>query len=195
VPGLNWNDFAYVPAADRRMVGIEVFNDKQEYGSKGGPYPQGSYAHALDKGWHVGAIGAEDLGHRKPPIDNWGGPNWAKTAVLATARTPAAIHEALLARRFYAVGPNENSLRLTYTADGQPMGSRLDRAPGTLVKLRARANDPTVALDLITTGGKLVSTGTGELAVNRRTVDSEHWYFVRARRGDTIVGYTSPIWP
>src|SRR5262249_21085511 len=49
VPGLNWNDFEYVPAADERMVGIETFNDKQEYGAAGGPYPEGSYAHALDK--------------------------------------------------------------------------------------------------------------------------------------------------
>ena len=28
-PGFNWNDFAYVPQADARMVGIEVFNDHE----------------------------------------------------------------------------------------------------------------------------------------------------------------------
>jgi hypothetical protein len=57
-PQRNWNDFAYVPAADRRMVGIEVFNRGSEFGSQGG---NGGYlAHALDRGWHLGAVGAED---------------------------------------------------------------------------------------------------------------------------------------
>ena len=31
----NWNDFAYRPEADARMVGIEVYNDTRDYGSRG----------------------------------------------------------------------------------------------------------------------------------------------------------------
>ena len=31
-PGFNWNDFAYVPAADDQMVGIEVYNSAKDYG-------------------------------------------------------------------------------------------------------------------------------------------------------------------
>ncbi|MEX2393780.1 MAG: hypothetical protein WD826_04800, partial [Actinomycetota bacterium] len=36
-PTAQWNDFAYVPSADRRMVGIEVFNVDDEYGTTRGP--------------------------------------------------------------------------------------------------------------------------------------------------------------
>src|SRR5262249_12085531 len=57
-PGYNFNDFAHVPAADDQMVGIEVYNSASDFatpGAHGGP-AEGWYAHALDKGWHVGAI-------------------------------------------------------------------------------------------------------------------------------------------
>lgn len=194
-PGdLDWNDFAYVPAADERMVGIEAFNDQSDNGSRGG-YPEGSYARALDKGWHVGAVGAEDLGLRRPPLDSSGGPAPAKTVVLATENTPQGIRAALMARRFYAVGPGEGRrLRLSFTVDGEQLGTRLQRRTGDVLRVRASANDPDVALDLVTSGGKVVATGTGKLDVRRDAVAGERWYFVRARRGDRPVGYTSPIW-
>src|SRR3954468_4863251 len=71
-PAYNWDDFAYVPAVDDKMVGLEVYNSARDHGEW--------YAHALDKGWHVGAIGAEDLGHDRS--DDWGGPGQAKTVIL-----------------------------------------------------------------------------------------------------------------
>jgi len=192
---LNWDDFAYVAAADRRVVGIEVFNDKKEYGSNGGPYPEGSYAHALDKGWHVGASAAEDLGHRKPPLDNWGGPQWAKTVVLAAGRTAADIRAALLARHFYAVGPEEgHRLRLAFSVDRQMMGERLSRPTGASLPVRAKASDRTLRLELVTSGGRVVAAGTGALRTARRVASRERWYFVRARRGKSIVAYSSPVW-
>ena len=60
---LNWKDFAYDPAMDRQAVGMEVYNDVDEYGSTRDTdkYPEGYFAHVLDKGWHVAPIGAEDL--------------------------------------------------------------------------------------------------------------------------------------
>ena len=192
--GFNWNDFEYVPAADKRMVGVEVFNDTKEYGSAGGPYREGSYVHALDKGWHLGAVGAEDLGHRKPPADNWGGPEWAKTVVLAPANSPEAIRAALVERRFYSVGPGQSALRMSFTVDGEPMGARLNRRTGAVLRFAARVTDPQVALELVTSGGKVVARGQGALRERRRAGDGERWYFVRARRGDTVVAYSSPVW-
>ena len=117
-PAFNWNDFAYVPQADTRMVGIEVFNDRRDYGTW--------YSHALDRGWHLGAIGAEDLGHDR--ADDWGGPTWPKTVVLAEDRSEPALKAAMLARRFYAI--RRPGISLTYTADGRPMGSRVTRTEG-----------------------------------------------------------------
>lgn len=192
--GRDWEDFRHVAAADERMVGIEVFNDRSEDGSAGGPYPEGSYARALDRGWHVGAIGAEDLGHRKPPLDDWGGPGWAKTVVLAPEATPAAIRAALLDRSFYAIGPGEGALRLGLTVDGERMGSRLARRTGAKLSIAATTSDPAITLELLTTGGKIVASGKGRLRVQRRASARERWLFVRAWRGEQIVGYSSPVW-
>jgi hypothetical protein len=191
-PAFNWNDFAYVPAADAQMVGIETYNSASDFaapGAHGGP-PEGWYAHALDKGWHVGAIGAEDLGHHYG--DDWGGPGQAKTVILAPSRSAADLEAALKARRFYAVaGP---AYRLQYTVDGNAMGSRLERRPGATLRFVAQATDG-ARLDLVTTRGQVVASGTGgRLDVRRRWSASEPWYFVRASQGGRNVAYSSPVW-
>jgi predicted metal-dependent phosphoesterase TrpH len=182
-PGFNWNDFAYVPAADSRMVGIEVFNDRDDFGDW--------YPRALDKGWHVGAVGAEDLGHRRS--DDWGGPTWAKTVILAEDRSEPALKAAMAARRFYAI--RRPGISLTFTAEGRPMGSRLARTEGRKVKAKATVNDPTVRLELITSGGKRVGRGRGGLSVVREASAAERWYFIRAldAQGEPIA-YSSPVW-
>jgi hypothetical protein len=173
-PAYNWDDFSYVPAADRQMVGIEVYNSAKDYGSW--------YPHALDKGWHVGAVGAEDLGHNHG--DDWGGPGQAKTVILADDRSPAALKAAMQARRFYAVaGPQ---YRLSFTVDGAPMGSRL-AASGPV---QVQATGPGT-LELVTGGGKVLATGDGALDLS---VTPDRYVFVRARVGDAVVAYSSPVW-
>jgi hypothetical protein len=183
-PAYNWNDFAYVPAADAQMVGVEVYNSASDFAA---PHAHGSgddgwYVHALDKGWHVGAIGAEDLGHHYG--DDWGGPGQAKTVILARDRSPAALKAAMQARRFYAVaGPQ---YRLAFTVDRAPMGSRL-AAKGPV---HVRATGPGT-LELVTGGGKVLATGQGALD---KSVTPDRYVFVRARVGDAVVAYSSPVW-
>ncbi|HEX9765406.1 MAG TPA: hypothetical protein VGA36_01490 [Nitriliruptorales bacterium] len=190
-PAFNWNDFAYVPEADERMVGIEVYNDDDEFGSRG---PDGGYyVHALDRGWHVGAIGAEDLGHIRG--DDWGGPTWAKTVVLAQERTAQAIHDALLARRFYAV--RFPGIRLEFSVDGQPMGARLGQDTGDRLKVRARSNRDDLRLELVTTGAQVVaSAAAGEALQPNLPWDPGHpWFFVRAvAPSGAVLAYSSPVW-
>jgi hypothetical protein len=198
-PAYNWDDFAYVPSADAQMVGIEVYNSASDFGSPGehGSGGDGWYAHALDKGWHVGAVGAEDLGHHRG--DDWGGPGQAKTVILSADRSAASLKAAMAARRFYAVkGPG---YRLSYTVNGAAMGSRLAPKAGTPLHFAARATDAAgrglddATLDLLTTGGKVVATGThGRLDVRRASAAAEGWYFVRARLGGQAVAYSSPVW-
>src|SRR4051795_3938284 len=162
-PGYNWDDFAYVAAADPQMVGIEVYNSDSDFGSPGahGSPAEGVYAHALDKGWHLGAVGPEDLGHHRG--DDWGGPAQAKTVILSAGRSAAALKAAMAARRFYAVKTPDH--RLSYTVDGAAMGSRLTRAPGTRLDVRAAATDAAghvlgdAVLELVTSGGKVVASG------------------------------------
>ncbi|MGH2978864.1 MAG: CehA/McbA family metallohydrolase [Solirubrobacterales bacterium] len=192
-PGFNWNDLAHVPEADARMVGIEVFNDNDEFAGpgRGGGYAAGAYAHALDRGWHLGAVGAEDLGHRRS--DDWGGPGWPKTVILAEDRSEPALKAAMLARRFYAI--RRPGISLAYTADGRPMGSRLTRTEGRPLKVRATINDPAASLQLVTSGGRVVASGLGSLAANPKASGSDRYYFIRAlgAQGDPIA-YSSPVW-
>ena len=90
------------------MVGIEVYNDDDDFGTThpGNRPPQGYYVHALDKGWHVGAVGAEDL-HGDPGHSDYGSSRWAKTVVLSTSRSRDALRQAMLERRFYAIRRND----------------------------------------------------------------------------------------
>ena len=180
-PFVNWNDFAYVPEADDRMVGIELYNTNRDYGSH--------YVRALNKGWHVGAIGAEDLGHDRG--DDWGGPQIAKTVVLATDRSPASIRAALLARRFYAVRTPET--RLDFTVDGAVMGSRLARAAGAPLSVHASVNRADAVLELVSSTGSVVSA-TGSLDSVVPAPAAGGWYFVRASAGGESLGYSSPVW-
>jgi hypothetical protein len=190
-PAYNWGDFAYVPSADAQMVGIEVYNSASDFaasGAHGGPQ-EGWYAHALDRGWHVGAIGAEDLGHKRG--DDWGGLGQAKTVLLAEDRSPAAIQAALRARRFYAIAsPAE---RLSYTVDGAPMGSRLKVRAGQALRFAAKAAG--ARLELVTNGGHVAARAAdGRLSARLPAARGARWYFVRATRAGKVVAYSSPVW-
>jgi histidinol phosphatase-like PHP family hydrolase len=195
----NWNDFAYVPEADDRMVGIELYNDDKEYGlshRQAFDPPEGYYVHALDKGWHVGAIGAEDL-HGEPSQgrDTWGGPQWAKTVVLASDRSEASIRSALLARRFYAIRDNDGPrLTLDFSIDGQIMGSRLVRGAGTPLHIVATTDRPGAAIEVVTTGGTVVATGSGSIDTTLPAASTQRYYFMRVKENGNWVGYGSPVW-
>ncbi len=216
-PSKDWEDFRFVPEADDRMVGIEMYNRQNEYGAKGPP--EGYYVRALDKGWHVGAIGAEDL-HGQPEEDgDWGAPRWAKTIILAPDRSEASLRKAMLARRFYAVAGDfdfnntadgdHNDLRLDFTVDGNLMGSRLARPNGSKLKLRASVTsaDPTIdrsglqievvtsGIDPVTGRNRIVASGTGSIDVALKARYSDPYYFIRVQNAaGRYVAYSSPVW-
>jgi hypothetical protein len=167
IPGRNWNDFAYVPAADDRMVGVELFNG-------GSRRYESWYVRALDKGWHVGAVGAEDS--HGP---SWATPNLAKTVLIARDRSPGALYEAMYARRMYA--QLDADARIELTAAGQPMGSRIARPTGAQVVILASvtaADAAVTKLELVSNGGAVVATSAGpELAYQATSSTAERWYF------------------
>ncbi len=191
-PANNWNDFAYVPEADDRMVGIEVYNDDDEFGTTQGP-AEGYYVHALDKGWHVGAVGAEDLHGIPGDRDDYGASRWAKTVILAPDRSEASLRAAMLQRRFYAIRRNDG-LRLDFTVDGSPMGSRLARAAGQSMDLEATTNRPGVTVEIVTSGGDVVDSGTGAVSASLTAQADQRYYFMRVSEGGEYIGYSSPIW-
>lgn len=193
-PALNWNNFEYRPEVDQRMVGLEVYNDNDEFGEY--------FVQALDKGWHVGAIGAEDLGHRPrdgdgpdggDASDDWGGPAWAKTVFIATDKTEAGLREAMLARRFYAI--RDNAIRLDVSAAGHPMGSRITQAEGSSVPITVATNQAG-HLELVTNRGVVVANADGTtLSYEAPVSDGETYYFLRmSDAAGKPQAYSSPIW-
>lgn len=204
-PAYDWDDFAYDPAVDEQLVGLEVFNSRSDFGSPRAHNSgeDGWYAHALDKGWHVGAIGAEDLGHDRG--DDWGGPEEAKTVIAAPDRSRIALKAAMTARRTYAI--RRPGYRLDFGVDDAPMGARLQRPTGRALRVRAAASAAggTVGarrhleVDLVTSGGRVVATAAdGTLDVRRPATADERWYVVRVRETgdgtDAPVAYSSPVW-
>jgi hypothetical protein len=192
---LNWNDFAYDARVDNQFVGIETYNDDDEYGTTkdAGKYPEGYYVHALDKGWHVAPVGAEDLGHRR--TDDWGGPSWAKTVVLATDRSPAALKAAMMARRMYSV--RHRDIRIEYTVAGELMGSRLSVPVGSSLPVQASVTWPGhsgLTLELVTSHGTVVASGTDGLSTSRASSEGEKYYFLRVKDGSSYVAYSAPVW-
>lgn len=197
-PAVNWNDFAQpenFPSVDARMVGMEVYNDADEFATTRGP-SGGYYVHALDKGWHVGAVGAEDLHGDPGSRDDWGGDRWAKTVILARENSEEAIREAMLARRFYAIRRNTDPrLELSFTADDNVMGSRLVRPSGGVLHLTATTNRPDAVVEIVTSGGTVVaSEADGTIEADVPVSAAHRYYFMRVREGAEWTGYSSPIW-
>lgn len=211
-PTCDWNQYEYVPEADERMVAMEMFNGTKVYDAY--------YARALDKGWHVGAVGAEDKGHDKP--DRWGGPEWAKTVVLVDADPqfcprqrflfpdPRSITEdpspqgcnpyraAMLARRTYAVQANHNDLRIDLkTNDGTSMGARMAKGPGQVFVLDATVTGAGVArVEFISNGGAVVQAANASSISYLGTGESaERYYYLRVLdAAGKPIAYSSPVW-
>ncbi|MEQ3725726.1 hypothetical protein [Alcanivorax sp.] len=193
-PAYTFNDFRYVAAADRRVVGLEVFGKGSEYDSGG---PGGSWlSYALDKGWHVGAAGSED--HHDT---EWGDPDLPKTVLVARSRSRDDLREAMQARRFYAVAQFYNGLRMTFTVDDSPMGSRLRRPAGSQLPLSASltrdGGDFIGVVEVVTRNNTVVATLTGSHVETLVPVtDEESYYFLRVRDPQTgrPVAFSSPVW-
>lgn len=187
-PGRNWNDFAYVPGADDRVVGIELYNSK-DYEAGEGHY----YSRALDKGWHVGAVAAEDSHY-----GGWGDADRPKTVALTGDRSVTGLRAAMLARRTYALRTADAG-PLSLVADGRhAMGSRVLGRPHRTVRLEAAAGPAARRLEIVTNSRAVVAAsrdGGRRVAVDVPVTADERWYFVQALGADGApVAYSSPIW-
>ncbi|MEC9408334.1 MAG: PKD domain-containing protein [Pseudomonadota bacterium] len=193
-PAYAFNGLRHVPGVDKRAVGLEVFGKGSEYDSGG---PNGSWlAHALDQGWHVGAVSSED--HHGT---DWGASSLPKTVLIARSRDRLDLKEALLARRMYATAQHYNDVRIDYRIDGAPMGSRLRRASGsrlTLTATVARGGAPLPAhIELVTAGNTVLEThSTAQLSTQVTVGDAESYVFLRIRDLDSgrPIAFSSPIW-
>ncbi len=208
-PAYAFNDFAYVPTADYRVVGIEVFGKGDEYDTDG---KKGSWlAYALDKGWYLAPAGSEDHHDR-----SWGESNLPKTVLIARTRKPEDLREAMTARRMYAVAQNFNDLQLVLTAKDSKreyhMGSRIASPDSSLqfnfrMEVRPGKTAPydlsKTVIEVISSQGQNstkytpVSTATGQQSSFKLPVkDRQSWMFVRVRDSISkkIVAVSAPFW-
>lgn len=203
-PAYTFSHFRYVPGADYRVVGVEVFGKGSEYdqGGFGGSW----FGTALDQGWFLAPAGSED--HHGLM---WGDPGLPKTVLIARSRAPEDLQEAMLARRMYAVAQQHNDIRLDFSAaDGAPMGSRLVRPAGSGERLRYRVrrdfgNAPAAAdlvVELMSSEAdnaetyRPLATRTGAEGEFDVAVPLQRaWYFLRVRQADgRIIAVSAPIW-
>jgi predicted metal-dependent phosphoesterase TrpH len=179
-PRRNWNDFAYVPDLDDRIVAMELFNRRNaRY--------EADFVKALNRGWHLGAVGAEDIHDT-----DWGASHYAKTVFLSEGRTPADFREAMAARRMYAV--MDPAIRIHMTAGDEPMGSRIRSEAGTVpISVRVDGGD-VASVTLVSNHGEESTLGR-DLSFDAPVEPDEHYYFVRVTdSAGRSVAYSSPVW-
>lgn len=182
---------SYAPALDDRIVTFECFNRGDDYGD--------TYFRALDRGWHVGAIGVSD--HHE---SDWGSPRLPRAGLLASALTLEGVQEALRNRSVFAT--RSPSLALLIAGNGSSMGARLALPSNEQLELGVWCNDPEAnrdwtRLELYTNGGMLVEAketrGLQQLGWRvdaRPQTGIENWYIARVQRHGMPVAYSSPIW-
>jgi hypothetical protein len=181
----------YTPTLDDRIVTLECFNRDDDYGDV--------YFRALDRGWHVGAIGVSD--HHG---DDWGSPKLPRAGMLAPALTMQAIQETLQQRRVFAT--RSPTLALLITGNGSLMGSQLRLGPNEPLELGVwcddrEANGSWTRFEVWSNGASLIDSWehrglhlTGRrVAIGART-GGEQWFVVRVLRDGAPLAYSSPIW-
>jgi hypothetical protein len=181
----------FVPALDDCIVALECFNRDDDYGD--------AYFHALDRGWHVGAIGVSDH-HR----DDWGNPVFPRAGILAPALTLSQLQTALMARRVFAT--RAPTLALLVMGRDELMGARLRLGPAEPLRIDVWCHDPLASqgrarLELHSNGGKLIAThetrGLQHVgwSVTIPPRDArEHWFVVRVLFAGMVQAYSSPLW-
>jgi hypothetical protein len=182
---------AFVPGLDDRLVALECFNRGDDYGD--------AYFQALDRGWHVGAIGVSD--HHG---DDWGNPTLPRAGVLASALTLSHLQTALMARRVFAT--RSPTLALLVMGNEALMGARLHIHAQAPLTISVWCHDPAAShgrarLELWSNGGTLMAThetrGLQQIGwhVEAKPRDArEHWFAVRVLYDGSVRAYSSPLW-
>jgi len=167
-----------------------------------------AFVNALDKGWKVSPVCGND-NHGFWGITH----NTSRTFVLATARTKAAILDAMKHRRTYA--SLAGNIQCRYTVNGASMGSTLNRPDVFQFSISVSdpdTNDPKdkiTKIDVVKDGGAVAQaySPTPAHSVNWRptiTDSTSRYFFVRVWNAgggdapggspDKPVAWLAPVW-
>lgn len=164
----------------------------------------GSWQDALAAGAHPAAIAGSDdhngMGGTDMPGLGFPARYPGMTAVYAAENTPAAIFEALKARRCYAfMGPGR--VAVDFRVNGQPMGSLLTEAagaPGRVLFWQIESETPLAKVTVVKNEQDYY-VSRGESIAQCRFVDYERQqpedrYYLRVELADGRMAWTSPCW-
>jgi hypothetical protein len=121
---LRFDDFAYDATIRRQMVGLEMFNNRDDYLFDGWPLQSSPLNACLNAGWRTGITGVTDEHGGDWGMDEGKG----RTGIWAEENTRDGVLAAMRRRRFFAT--RVSGLRLDARADGVRMGRRLPIAKG-----------------------------------------------------------------
>lgn len=187
-----FNSYGYLTPA--RRDGVTMF----EMINSGKPHYDGFLA-ALNKGWRVAPIGAQD-GHGTGRIAT----AFYRTGVLAPSLTRENIMQAIRARRVYCTW--DTNLRLTFRANGEIMGSALLKPSNLSCTIRIAdpdikdANDRITKVEIVGENGKVCRAkefSTHTVSWNVSVIPTQRYYFVEvycADKTDGPTAYSAPIW-
>ena len=151
------------------------------------------YFQALDLGWHVAPSNNQN-NHG----NQFGNESDCRTVVLADSLTEQGIYDAIRAYRVYAT--EDRDLEITYTLDGWPMGTLLEkRDVGSSVTIKVWVADATDGSDC---QAEVLGDGGNVLAEKRLTegsctftLSSDYsYYVVRITQPDGDRAVTAPVW-
>jgi len=187
-PSDSFNNLAYVPELDKIIQMIEVANGAPPYSYT---RAEGHFIKALDQGWHVAPINAQDNHAR-----NWGEPD-NLTGLVVVDNTPEEILSAMRARRVYAT--ETRGLEMTFKANGYWMGSVVS---DEVLDFTVELFDPDVPIEtveVVTTGGnvlkKLDVGGLNhiEWSFSHKPAPGRQWFYVRVTHVNGAMAWSSPI--
>jgi hypothetical protein len=123
-PG-RFSNFRRLAAAPPNIVGMEIFNRREEYLYEGtDSIAESPLNECLNAGWRVGLAGSTD-----EHGTDWGVPiGKGRTGLFVTELTRVGVADALRNRRFFAT--REAGLRVDASANGVRMGQSLSHTSG-----------------------------------------------------------------
>jgi len=195
--GLEFNHFTTSPSD--QVVGIELWNRGDAFSSFyyndgyfSGDNNKSYYDEANNRGWRVGAMGADD-NHS----GTWGTEHPFRMAILSNNLTRSELLQAMHARRFFST--LDFNLALSFKINGMEMGSLMTEGN---YKARIMAADADGELfnqvilfnrnhDIVNMW--YLNKGSVDLSVNLNASAGEY-YYVKVKQVDGDEAISSPVW-
>uniref|UniRef100_A0A7C5U5Z5 Phosphotransferase n=1 Tax=Fervidobacterium nodosum TaxID=2424 RepID=A0A7C5U5Z5_9BACT len=189
----NFQDFWFVPEADKFVNLIEIGNGNSTSSDTISEEMYRNFILALNRGWHLSPTANQD-NHKQ----NWISANDSRTGILARNLTYEDVMDALWNRRTFA--SEDKNVKVYMYGNESIMGSILYDATQLTLGIRYEdIKEPVQKLEVVSQSGtfeinNVVGKDAFEISQTFTVPDGYEWYFVRIiqKDGDEIV--SAPIW-